>query len=320
MRVASIGRRRARRAIALAALGAALARPATAPAKEHTAACPELVGMMARVRAGLQAANGHRLRGSSLAAYQVLRTTAASMARDGAGRRCGVVGPTLVTALARAAAAPTALDASVELDRGLDDVLSLASDGRLPRDLAPPKLLPVAEAALYGDGCPDLFTLAQRLDGPREGVSARVAAVLQDLRARPRCAQVRRVLEHAAPDRLAHAVDSICLDEPEENDADADLASRCPELPLVVERLSTAIGIGAPLFNAGDAAGCRRTYEATAAELAAHVIPEGRCPTVRALLAAGVARAKSAPNESDAAWAMRHAFDAILSEEPGRSP
>src|SRR5450432_2776179 len=182
--------------LATALFATALGFPPSATAKEHTAACPELVGMMARVRAGLQAANGHRLRGSSLAAYQVLRTTAASMARDGAGRRCGVVGPTLVAALSRAAAAPTALDASVELDRGLDDVLSLASDGRLPRDLAPPKLLPVAEAALYGDGCPDLFTLAQRLDGPREGVSARVAAVLQDLRARPRCAHVRRVLEH----------------------------------------------------------------------------------------------------------------------------
>lgn len=291
-----------------------------APAKEHTAACPELAGMMARLRAGLQAANGQRQRGSSLAAYQVLRATAASMARDGAGPRCGAVGPTLSAALKRAASAPSALDASLELDRGLDEVISLASDGRLPRDVAPPKLLPVAEAALYGDDCPDLFALAQRLDGARDGLAGRVAAVLADLRARPRCAQVRRILERASPDGLAHAVDSICLDEPEQSDSDAGLASRCPELPLVIDRLATAISIGAPQYNAGDAAACRRTYEETAAAIATHLIPEGRCPTVRTLLSAGVARAKGSANDREAAWALRHSFDAILADEPGASP
>jgi hypothetical protein len=299
---------------------AATAFPRHAPAKEHTAACPELAGMMARLRAGLQAASAHRQRGSSLAAYQVLRATVASMARDGAGPRCGAVGPTLSSALKRAAAAHSALDASLELDRGLDEVISLASEGRLPRDVAPPKLLPVGEAALYGDDCPDLFALAQRLDGPRDGLGQRVAAVLDDLRAHPRCAQVRHILERTPPDGLAHAVDSICLDEPEQNDADAGLASRCPELPLVVDRLATAIGIGAPQYNSGDAAACRRTYEETAASIATRLIPEGRCPTVRTLLSAGVARAKGAADDREAAWALRHSFDAILSEEPGASP
>jgi hypothetical protein len=292
----------------------------SAPAKEHTAACPELAGMLARLRSGLQAASGHRQRGSSLAAYQVLRATASSMAGDAGGRRCGAVGPTLSAAIKRAASASSALDASLELDQGLDEVLSLASDGRLPRDVAPPKLLPVGEAALYGEGCPDLFALALRLEGPRESVGPRVAAVLEDLRAHPRCAQVRRLLERSAPDHLAHAVDSICLDEPEESDADAGLASRCPELPLVVDRLTKAIGIGAPQYNAGDAAACRRTYEDTAAAVATRLIPEGRCPTVRTLLSAGVARAKGAADDREAAWALRHSFDAILSEGPGASP
>ena len=299
---------------------AATASPRLAPAKEHAAACPELAGMMARLRTGLQAANGQRQRGSSLAAYQVLRETAASMARDSAGPRCGAVGPTLSAAIKRATSSQSALDASLELDRGLDDVLSLASEGRLPRDVAPPKLLPVAEAALYGDGCPDLFALAQRLDGPRDGVGRRVAAVLDDLRAHPRCAQVRRMLERTPPDALAHAVDSILLDEPEQSEADAGLATRCPELPLVVDRLATAIGIGAPQYNSGDAAACRHTYEETAAAIATRLIPEGRCPTVRTLLSAGVARAKGAADDKEAAWALRHSFDAILSDEPGASP
>jgi hypothetical protein len=34
------------------------------------------------------------MRGSSLAAFQVLQATTASMARDSAGRRCGALGPT----------------------------------------------------------------------------------------------------------------------------------------------------------------------------------------------------------------------------------
>ncbi|HEV3031715.1 MAG TPA: hypothetical protein VG319_08715 [Polyangia bacterium] len=313
---------RSRRGIVAAflLLGPALAVAPRVPAKEHTAACPELAGMMARVRAGLQAASGQRLRGSSLGAYQVLRATAASMAHDSAGRRCGAVGPTLSVAVARADAAPTALDASLELDRGLDDVLSLATDGRLPQDVSPPKLLPVAEAALYGDGCPDLFPMTLRLDGPREGLRARVSAVLDDLRAHPRCAQIRRILERAAPERLGHAVDSIRLDEPDESDADSGLASRCPELPLVVDRLATAISVGAPQYNAGDAAACRHTYEVTASAIASQVIPEGRCPTVRTLLAAGLTRAKGAADDREAAWDLRHSFDAILSDEPGPSP
>jgi hypothetical protein len=309
------------RAVAFAALGAAIAGGARpAPAKEHTASCPELTRMMRRVRATLQAANSHRQRGSSLGAYQVLHATVASMARDSEGRRCGALGPTLNAALARAAAATTALDASLELDRALDATLTLASDGRLPRDVPPPKLLPVGEAALYGSDCPDLFALAQRLDAGRGTLAERVAGVLADLRAKPRCAQVRHVLENARPDHLAHAVDSVRLDEPEEDDGDSGLAGRCPELPLVMERLSAAISIGAPQYNAGDAAGCRHTYEETSTAIATQLIPEGRCPTVRALLAAGRARAKGAPDDRQAAWDLRHSFDAILAEEPGPAP
>jgi hypothetical protein len=311
----------ARPALVVAAASALTFAPAPrAPAKEHTAACAELGGMLARVRSTMKTANSHRLRGSSLAAYQVLQSTTASMARDSGGRRCGALGPTLTAALARAASAPSALDASLALDQGIEAALSLAGDGRLPRDPAPPKLLPVGEAALYGDGCPDVFAIAQRLDGPRAGLKDRVAAVLADLRAHPRCARVRAVLEQAAPDTLAHAVDSIRLDEPERPDASGDLASRCPELPLVVDHLANAISVGAPLFNAGDAAGCRRTYETAAAAVAAKIVPEGRCPTVRTLLGLGLTRAKEAASDRDAAWDLRHSFDAVLSDGPDASP
>jgi hypothetical protein len=298
---------------AVAASLVGLAAP-PAPAKEHTAACAELGGMIARVRSSLQAASSQRLRGSSLGAYQVLHVTTESMARDSDGRHCGALGPTLTAALTRAAASRTALEASIELDQGLDAALSLASDGRL-LTAAPPKLLPVTEAALYAQDCPDLFRLSQRLDGPREAVRQRVAAILADLRAQPRCGLMRRVLEKATPERLAYAVDSIRLDEPDEADSAADLTSRCPELPLVIEKLAATISVGAPQYNAGDARACRRTYQEAAKALATKIIPDGRCPTVRALLAAGLARARGAPDDRQAAWDLRHSFDAILSDE-----
>jgi hypothetical protein len=309
---------------ALLAAGAAasLLAAARAPAKEHTAACPELAGMIARVRTGLETAGGQRMRGSSLAAYQVLRATAASMVRDSAGEHCGALGPTLKSSLTRAATARTALDASVELDLGLDAALSLATDGRMPVASTPPKLPPVTEAAVYGQDCPDLFPMTVRLEGPRETLPDRVTTLLADLRAHPRCARVRRLLEESAPERLAHAVDSIRLDEPDEADTSTDpgLMSRCPELPLVVERLGAAISVGAPIFNSGDAAGCRRTYEAAAHTIATEVVAEGRCPAVRTLLAAGLARAQGAGSEREAAWALRHSFDAILGGGPGGTP
>lgn len=302
------------RCLLTAAACASLLLASGAPAKEDTAACPELPAMITRVRTGLEAASGQRLRGSSLAAYQVLRATAASMVRDSAGNHCGALGPTLQASLTRAATSPTALDASVELDRGLDAALSLATDGHLPVLSSPPKLPLVTEAAVYGQDCPDLFPMTIRLEGPRDGLRDRVALLLADLRARPRCARVRRLLEQATPDRLAHAVDSIKLDEPDDGDGPGEMAllSRCPELPIVVERLSSAIAVGAPIFNTGDAAGCRRAYEAAAREVVSQVVAEGRCPTVRTLLAAGLARAQGAAGDREAAWALRHSFDAIV--------
>jgi hypothetical protein len=293
-----------------------------AAAKEHTAGCPDLVSMIGRVKASLDAAIGQRLRGSSLAAYQVLRYTAASLVRDSGDQRCGALGPTMTSALRRAATSRTALDASVELDLGLAAALSLATEGRMPVFSSPPKLPPVAEATLYGQDCPDLFPLTVRLEGPPPELPGRVASVLADLRARPRCARIRTLLESTPAERMAHAVDSIRLDEPDAPASTAALEplTRCPELPVIVERLGAAIDIGAPLYNSGDHEGCRRGYEAVARGITADIIGEGRCPAVRSLLDAGVAGAGRARTQSEAAWSLRRSFDAILSGKPGAAP
>ncbi len=313
-------------------LGCLLAQPLAA--KEHTASCPELGGMIGRVRASLEAAAGQRLRGSSLGAYQVLLSTVGSMVRDSAGQHCGALGPTLTSALHRAASSATALDASIELDVGLDAALSLATEGHLPYSSAPPKVpmvppasassapAPVGESALYAQDCPDLFKLTLLLDGPRQTLSERVSGLLVELGAHPRCQRVRRLLASASATHLAHAVDSVRLDEPDEMSGagDGDLLARCPELPLVVEKLGAAIEVGAPQYNAGDPAACLETYRNAARAITSEIVGEERCPVVRALLATGLARAESASSPNEAAWAMRRSFDAILSGPIGPSP
>lgn len=297
------------------AIAAWLVHAAPAAAKEHTASCPELPAMIARVRAGLETASAERHRGSSLGAYQVLRTTVASMVRDAAGDRCGALGRTLTAALTRAVTARTALDASVELDMGLDAALSLATDGH-PRYFAlPPKVPLVGEAAVYGQDCPDLFPLTVRLEGPPDSLSDRVQRVLTDLATRPRCQRVQRLLVSAAPDKLAHAVDSVRLDEPNDppSPAEAALWTRCPEFPLVIERLASAIAVGAPQYNAGDVEACQRTYEAAARAITSDVVGADRCPLVRTVLGTALARAAAAGSANEAAWTLRHGFDSVLS-------
>jgi len=313
-----------------------IGRPGVEPAraKEHTASCPELAAMIGRVRASLEAAAGQRQRGSSMGAYQVLLSTVDSMVRDSAGQHCGALGATLASAVRRATRSGTALDASIELDLGIDAALSLATEGHLPLASSPPKIpmvlprsptsspAPVGEATLYSQNCPDLFRLTLSLDGPRQTLASRVDGLLADLNAHPRCERVRDVLAGVPADRLAHAVDSIRLDEPDETPASSenDLLARCPELPQVIEKVASAIEVGAPQFNSGDPDACLETYRGAARTITSDVVGEGRCPGVRSVLAIGLARAESASSPSEAAWAMRHSFDAVLAGPSVPSP
>lgn len=311
---------------ALVTTSALLLLPRPAPAKEHSAACFDLSRFVNRLRMTVAVAAYQRSRGSSLAAYQVLRANAAALARQSERDGCGTLTGTLSSALRSSALSRTALDASVELELGLENALSLAIEGKRPHRRAPPKLPPIAEASVYGTDCPDLFPIVMRLDAGTGELANRVAAVLGDLRESSRCPRVRELLEHAtsaggtSPDRLAHAVDSLRLDEPNTHDeGDPNPAARCPELPEVADRLTSAIAVGAPLFNAGDAAGCRRTYEETARTLMTDVIRPGRCPVVRRIVTGGLSGAARAMDASDAAWALRRSFDAILSGKDAAS-
>ena len=74
-------------------------------------------------------------------------------------------------------------------------------------------------------------------------------------------------------------------------------------------QLRSAISVGAPLYNAGDVAGCATTYRVTAQQLLATNL----APIAAARLRAALQEADAAKSDDAAAWTLRHAFDALLS-------
>jgi hypothetical protein len=293
-----------RAAILSFVLIAGLARPLAA--KEHTGACVALPSLLERLRGALMLAAFHRSRGSSLAAYEALRTGASSVARDGGA--CGVVASVLDRSLSRAAGEDTALAASLRLDLGIAATLSVALTGEMSDEDTGVKLLDVPESVEYGEGCPDLFRVVSRLSK-----GANPAAVAAELKAANRCTAVGKLLAAAgsSKERLGHALDSLRLDEPDQTGAEDNTITRCPELPLVLERLSSAVNVGAPLYNKGDKAGCRDLYRRTAPAVRDELIPQGRCPAVRAELDSALTAAASAVTPDEGAWALRRGFDHI---------
>jgi hypothetical protein len=279
-------------------------------AKEHGAGCSLLAPTIERLRTTMVLASVHRARGSSLAAYQVMRINASALLRDPEARTCGAFSTMLERAIARAARTPTAADASLELDLGYTAALALALAGRLPDGALIAKQLDVPESAMYADDCPDLLAIVRRLEAGTPALETRAAAVMADLRKRPRCGRVKELLD-TRTDLLPAAVDALLLDEILASPGASNPIARCPELPLVLERLGGAINMGAPLFNKGDHDGCRRLYERTARDLLGPLIPAGRCPVVRKELEGALAEASGSPTVGDAAWALRRGFDRI---------
>jgi hypothetical protein len=290
---------------------------APAVGKEHAAGCTLLAPVVERLRTTMMLASVHRARGSSLAAYQVMRINAAALLRDPDARSCGAFSRTLERSIARAAGTRTAADASLELDLGYAGALALVLAGQLPGGTMSAKQLDVPESAMYSEDCPDLMALVRRLEADSPALETRAAAVVADLKQQPRCTRVRELLD-TRPDLLPAAVDALLLDEIQASPSASNPIARCPELPLVLERLGGAINMGAPLYNKGDHDGCRRLYERTARDLLGPLIPAGRCPVVRKELEGALAEAARTSSVGDAAWALRRGFDRIAgSLRPG---
>ncbi len=82
------------------------------------------------------------------------------------------------------------------------------------------------------------------------------------------------------------------------------------DVRAVATGIASAIDVGAPLYNAGNFAGCYHMYEGTAADVGRKL--GDRCPGPARALEAGRERAASLETPSAQAWAMRDAFDGLI--------
>ena len=71
--------------------------------------------------------------------------------------------------------------------------------------------------------------------------------------------------------------------------------------------ISTAIGRGTPMFNAGDHRGCYNTYKQTAEK----IVERCSVAIVQQKLSLALSLAEEKPTFTDKAWTIRHSFDAI---------
>ena len=93
---------------------------------------------------------------------------------------------------------------------------------------------------------------------------------------------------------------------------DARLLDGCSraDLDKIETGITGAIGVGAPLYNEGDFAGCYETYASAARTLESGV---GKtCKGPASALKAGRERAATRSTPAESAWAMRDEFDGLL--------
>lgn len=76
----------------------------------------------------------------------------------------------------------------------------------------------------------------------------------------------------------------------------------------LVETISSAIDIGAPLYNRGDIEACFRIYEGTSTKLER----DPPCPGVAKAFGDGLLRASALPTWKEKAWALRDTFDGLI--------
>jgi hypothetical protein len=82
------------------------------------------------------------------------------------------------------------------------------------------------------------------------------------------------------------------------------------DLHAIADDIDSAIEVGAPLYNAGNFAGCYHMYEGTAADVERKL--GGSCTGPARALEVGRTRAASLQTPSAQAWAMRDAFDGLI--------
>lgn len=89
-----------------------------------------------------------------------------------------------------------------------------------------------------------------------------------------------------------------------------DVLQGCSDTEVggVIEAISDAIDLGAPLYNRGDVAACFKIYEGTSVKFE-HDPP---CPGVGKAFGDGLLRASTLKSYKEKAWALRDTFDGLI--------
>lgn len=80
------------------------------------------------------------------------------------------------------------------------------------------------------------------------------------------------------------------------------------QISEVIDSISSAIDIGAPLYNRGDIEACFRIYEGASAKLER----DPPCPGIGKAFGEGLLRASTMPSWKEKAWALRDTFDGLI--------
>jgi hypothetical protein len=112
----------------------------------------------------------------------------------------------------------------------------------------------------------------------------------------------------AAPPKLTKPVAPTRMSVPI---LDVAVLDGCPpeQVNFAMGTILQTIEVGAPLYNTGDHAGCYRLYLGAATDIQDRL---NACQGIEDALATGISKARTAPDYTSAAWAMRDAFDGLI--------
>jgi hypothetical protein len=287
-----------------------------APAKERTAGCPGFPRASLRVEGTIRLGAPVWNAGNQLATYALYRDLATALLARPISGECGALRAPLSDALARAHEALTPGTAGWDLRHGLDAFLEYAMRGESPK-IAQPVTISGVVAPYYGDSCEGLFPLVLRAERAlAEGhAAAEARAMAAELARSGMCPHVRAALQAGLDGRAPEAaLDRLTMGQPPPGQpgAPAPLLDRCTLLPSLAEELAFAVLRGAPRFDDGHPERCVAVYRQAAEAAIAEYGRAGHCQAALAHVRAGMAEAKREHNPAKAAWALRHAFDAVL--------
>ncbi|NUP05945.1 MAG: serine/threonine protein kinase [Polyangiaceae bacterium] len=132
---------------------------------------------------------------------------------------------------------------------------------------------------------------------------------------------VRKLLAKSAADRFASAKEVVAAIQRAlaPGSSPSIVPSRRAAIDGAVQaQLERVILQGAPRYNAGDHAGCYGLYRGVAEQILRG--GQATLAAVGARLTAGLARAATRTNPTDAAWDMRYAFDDLLTARSATLP